>query len=319
MTRITRLEVITDTGRDYVCWEEDNDITVSYQDDGRTLKVFVNTMKPKTGEERALEALDKFQNDWLLGKKCPETKLEIKNLNSVESIKAEIKVLQSKLEFYEELEKTKSSVEEAYKRVYGAYPPTTPSVSNFEDTRWSVFQAGYNALQKSEKEQQVKELVRESVKWCEEHPNESVEDYLKPKTPEQTEKSLKEAFVKAQQTEEWKETQRKIDAPKESWMNKSDEELVAILEKNPPDCLKFVMGKTLEQIIERWWCDTFTGPHEKWSMEECIDDLIDQIELFLPRSQSSEGTQNIDTVVAVEAHNELLQKIKSKLRNKKDT
>ena len=170
-----------------------------------------------------------------------------------------------------------------------------------------------------EKEQQIKELIRESVKWCEEHQNESVEDYLKPKTPEQIEKSLKEAFVKAQQTEEWKETQRKIDAPKESWMNKSDEELVAMLEKNPPDCLKFVMGKTLEQIIERWWCDTFTGTHEKWTMEECIDDLIDQIELFLPRSQSSEGTQNIDTVVAVEAHNELLQKIKSKLRNKKDT
>jgi hypothetical protein len=105
----------------------------------------------------------------------------------------------------------------------------------------------------------------------------------------------------------------------ESWMNKSDEELVAILEKNPPDCLKFVMGKTLEQIIERWWCDTFTVSHEKWSMEECIDDLIDQIELFLPRSQSAEGTQSVYTEVAVEAHNELLQKIKSKLRNKKDT
>ena len=103
----------------------------------------------------------------------------------------------------------------------------------------------------------------------------------------------------------------------ESWMDKPVEELVAILEKNPPDCLKFVMGKTLEQIIERWWCDTFTGPHEKWSMEECIDDLIDQIELFLPRSQSAEGTQSVYTEVAVEAHNELLQKIKSKLRNKK--
>jgi hypothetical protein len=176
----------------------------------------------------------------------------------------------------------------------------------------------YNYIQvKKEKEQQIKELVRESVKWCEEHPDESVEDYLKPQTPEKTEKSLRESFVKAQQTEKWKETQRKIDAPKESWMDKPVEELVAILEKNPPEFLKFVMGKTLEQIIERWWCDTFTGPHEKWSMEECIDDLIDQIELFLPRSQSSEGTQNIDTVVAVEAHNELLQKIKSKLRNKK--
>ena len=31
-----------------------------------------------------------------------------------------------------------------------------------------------------EKEQQIKELVRESVKWCEEHPDESVEDYLTP-------------------------------------------------------------------------------------------------------------------------------------------
>ena len=51
MTRITRVEIITDTGREYVSWEEDNDITLSYQDDGRTLKVFVNTMKPKTPAE----------------------------------------------------------------------------------------------------------------------------------------------------------------------------------------------------------------------------------------------------------------------------
>ena len=365
MTRITRLEVITDTGRDYVCWEEDNDITVSYQDDGRTLKVFVNTMKPKTGEERALEALDKFQNDWLLGKKCPETKLEIKNLNSVESIKAEIKVLQSKLEFYEELEKTKSSVEEAYKRVYGAYPPTTPSVSNFEDTRWSVFQAGYNASQKDykvgefqhlneellkskEKEmikknlktslqelvngdvrpiddvvretknQQIKELVRESVKWCEEHPDESVEDYLRPKTPEQTEKSLKEAFVKAQQTEEWKETQRKIDAPKESWMNKSDEELIAILEKNPPDCLRFELSPSLEDRIYKWWETCFVH-HPEWSMEECVEDLLDIIELYLPRFQSASGSQSLGVEDMVEGFNDCLKKIKSKLRNKKDT
>ena len=149
-----------------------------------------------------------------------------------------------------------------------------------------------------EKEQQIKELVKESVKWCEEHQNESVEDWVKPREPD-------------------KEVEKFVEKKKESWMDKPVEELVAMLEKNPPDCLKFVMGKTLEQIVTRWWCDTFTGPNEKWSMEECIDDLIDQIELFLPRSQSHEGTQNIDTVVAVEAHNELLQKIKSKLRNNK--
>jgi hypothetical protein len=49
---ITRVEVITDTGRDYVCWEDDNVITTSLQDEGRTLKVFVTknteeTMYPK--------------------------------------------------------------------------------------------------------------------------------------------------------------------------------------------------------------------------------------------------------------------------------
>ena len=161
MNRITRVEVIDENGRSYVNWEEDNDITLSYQDDGRTLKVFVNTMKPKTGEERALEALDKFQNDWLLGKKCPETKLEIKNLNSVESIKAEIKVLQSKLEFYEELEKTKSSVEEAYKDWMGVYPPTNPSVDNIFDIRWRAFQMGYNAAYEEKVAQEPEEEPEE--------------------------------------------------------------------------------------------------------------------------------------------------------------
>ena len=98
MTRITRVEVIDENGRSYVNWEEDNDITLSYQDDGRTLKVFVNTMKPK------------------------------------------------------------SPAEEAYKKVYGAYPPTTPSVSNFEDNRWRDFQNGYNASKVSETPEEPQEL-----------------------------------------------------------------------------------------------------------------------------------------------------------------
>ena len=249
MTRITRVEVIDENGRSYVNWKEDNDITLSYQDDGRTLKVFVNTMNP---------------------------------------------------------------AEEAFKRVYGAYPPTTPSVSNFEDTRWSVFQAGYNASQKPEKEQQMKELIRESVRWCEEHQNESVEDYLKPKTPEQIEKSLKEAFVKAQQTEEWKETQRKIDAPKESWMNKSDEELIAILEKNPPEFLKFELGKTLEELICKCMVD-----YNSIIPVGLLEDILNNIEKWLPDFQSHEGTQSASVIDLVDGYNDALTKIKSKLRNKK--
>lgn len=42
MTRITRIEVIDENGRSYVSWEDNNDVQLSYQDDGRTLKVFVN-------------------------------------------------------------------------------------------------------------------------------------------------------------------------------------------------------------------------------------------------------------------------------------
>jgi hypothetical protein len=214
MTRITRVEVIDENGRSYVSWEDDNnDIVTSIQDDGKTLKVFVNKVKPKT-------LFDVIRN---LGY----------SFDAVYEI----------VDAVEEFEKSKE------------FQPT-------------------------------------------------------PQTPEQVEEGLRDAMRTAKE-------EGVFDTTKESWMNNPVEELVEMLEKNPPDCLKIVMGKSLEDIVTRWWCDTFTGTHEKWSMEECIDDLIDQIELFLPRSQSSEGTQSVYTEVAVEAHNELLQKIKSKLRNKK--
>jgi hypothetical protein len=61
MTKITRVEVITDTGRDYVNWKDDNDITALHQDGGRTLKVFVNKVKPETGALEALEELDQLE------------------------------------------------------------------------------------------------------------------------------------------------------------------------------------------------------------------------------------------------------------------
>ena len=91
MNRITRLEVIDENGRSYVNWEDDNNVSWQFQDDGRTLKVFVNKVKPK------------------------------------------------------------SPVEEAYYSVYGWYPPTTSSVSNYEDNTWSAFQDGYIASQKDYK------------------------------------------------------------------------------------------------------------------------------------------------------------------------
>lgn len=134
MTRITRVEVITDTGRDYVCWEDDNDITVSYQDDGRTLKVFVN----KTG---ALEALE----EWL----GPEPPQEPK-LSPIEQTKKDIENLQNKLKLLEYEETVRTDVEKAYRDFYGHYPIIDMSTNDYDAATWVAFKEGYKAGQKSD-------------------------------------------------------------------------------------------------------------------------------------------------------------------------
>lgn len=250
MTRITRVEVIDENGRSYVNWKEDNDITLSYQDDGRTLKVFVNKVKPK------------------------------------------------------------SPAEEAYKDWWGQYPELETD-GEFDVTRWHGFRAGYHfAYEENVSEtpqergervhKEMEELIRESLKWCEEHPEESVEDYLRPQAPEKTEKLLREAFQKVQQTEEWKETQRKIDGNYEDMV------------KNPPEFLKFELGKTLEELICKCMVD-----YNSIIPVGLLEDILNNIEKWLPDFQSHEGTQSASVIDLVDGYNDALTKIKSKLRNKK--
>ena len=88
-------------------------------------------------------------------------------------------------------------------------------------------------------------------------------------------------------------------------------------EENPPDFLKFELGRSLEALITRWWDDVYDGIHQDWDREVAIDDLIDQIQLWLPREQSHEGTQSASVIDLVDGYNDALTKIKSKLRNKK--
>ncbi len=134
MTRITRVEIITDTGRDYVNWEDDNDITVSYQDDGRTLKVFVN----KTG---ALEALE----EWL----GPEPPQEPK-LSQIEQLKKGIANLQNRLKLLEYQETVRTDVEKAYRDFYGHYPIIDMSTNDYDAATWVAFKEGYKAGQKND-------------------------------------------------------------------------------------------------------------------------------------------------------------------------
>ena len=119
----------------------------------------------------------------------PTHKLEIKKMTEIEKTEGEIKVLQAKLELLKEMEKHKTPCEEAYKRVYGCYPPTTPSVSNSEDERWSDFQKGYNASKEECKVEEepkptpetlyniVRHLLGFSIDMCDEIVD-AVEDWL---------------------------------------------------------------------------------------------------------------------------------------------
>jgi len=41
-SKVTRVEVIDHNGRSYVNWSPTNELSVSIQDQGRTLKLFIN-------------------------------------------------------------------------------------------------------------------------------------------------------------------------------------------------------------------------------------------------------------------------------------
>ena len=67
-------------------------------------------------------------------------------LEELEIIDKCVELTDSTRQLFDKIRKAypKSPVEVAYKRVFGDYPPTTPSVSNYGDNRWIDFQSGYS-------------------------------------------------------------------------------------------------------------------------------------------------------------------------------
>ena len=151
MTRITRLEVIDENGRSYVNWEDDNDVSWQFQDGGRTLKVFVNKVKPKTGEEGALEALDRW-----FGTEPPQEP----KLSQIEQIKKGIANLQNRLKLLEYQETVRTDVEKAYRDFYGHYPIIDMSTNDYDAATWVAFKEGYEAGQKPKEYQPTPEELK---------------------------------------------------------------------------------------------------------------------------------------------------------------
>jgi hypothetical protein len=233
------------------------------------------------------ETTIKVEGTGRLGTVAPKTKLHIKmdepvqyetpmteNKEEIEKVKAQIKVLEKKLSFLEELEKTKSPAEEAYNEWYGEYPTNT---WQGDVNRWDAFQAGYNAAYEEKAQERgerlhkdVERCVRESVKWCEEHPDKDPLDWLKPQTPEQVADGLKEAFK---------------EAVKQGVVSSSTK------------------SKTLTDLIYDWWEDVFTT-HSDWDMETSIENLVDEISLWLPTEHDTNSYK----------WNECIRMIREKLR-----
>ena len=162
-----------------------------------------------------------------------------------------------------------------------------------------------------------------------------IEEYpYKKYTPEETAEGLRNAMRKAKKDGVFDEPTKPMNEVLDRLENKykdaeenaasymTDEVVNKMLkrwETDPPSFLRFELSKTLEALITRWWDDVYDGIHQDWDREVAIDDLIDQIQLWLPREQSHEGTQSASVIDLVDGYNDALTKIKSKLRNKKDT
>ena len=209
-------------------------------------------------------------------------------MTEIEKTEGEIKVLQAKLELLKELENHKSPVEECYKDWWGQYPELETD-GEFDVTRWHGFRAGYHfAYEENVSEtpqervervhKEMEELIRESVKWCEEHPDESVEDYLKPQTPEQVADGLKEAF------------------------RESVKQGVVSSTTKP---------QTLYEILMDWWINHLDMEQ---SDEQIVDGLVERIKHWLPKEQSAAGSQNAYVECSVEGFNDCINKIRRKLR-----
>jgi hypothetical protein len=76
-------------------------------------------------------------------------------MTEIEKTEGEIKVLQAKLELLKEMEKHKTPIEEAFKRIYGYYPGVC------ERSVWIAFQKGYEAAQKDYKVEEYQPTPQE--------------------------------------------------------------------------------------------------------------------------------------------------------------
>jgi len=142
-----------------------------------------------------------------------------------------------------------------------------------------------------EPEEQKWDVVRESVKWCEENPEKSVEDWVKP----QTEKVSNE--VKKLQEKNWY-----VDA----------KDLIEWDEKDNPKPMDEVVDRLIKQHqAQKLW----NILKDKWGFsEDACGDIVEAVAEWLPKEQIAAGSQSLDTELLVDGFNDCVRKMKEMLR-----
>ena len=214
-------------------------------------------------------------------------------MTEIEKTEGEIKVLQAKLELLKEMEKHKSPVEEAFKRIYGYYPGVC------ERSVWIAFQKGYEAAQEDYKvgEYQPKEkeqkwdVVRESVKWCEEHPDESVEDYLKPQGPQGPvgpgpgPKGVIVGYEPTPQEPEEKEQKWDVEKLQEKNWYVDDKDLIESGTALPEPTSTVFRQKLFDGIKSVFYDPDYERTHWKMKVNMAVDEVLTHFYEVIPKSQ----------------------------------
>ena len=186
------------------------------------------------------------------GTKCPETKLEVKKMTSnkeIELLKQEIKMLQSKLEFLEEIEKHKSQPIMVY-----------------------VNEGGVEIVSYNDKVYYRLDLP-DKVYWYMRKEDGDGAILLKQITDGETHRLLEGVWFNEVRKGKYPDEPYCPDEP--DWYDEVESDIDENKEK----------PKTLYNLIDRWWMDVFCGINTDWDMETSIEDLCDRIELWNMRNK----------------------------------
>jgi hypothetical protein len=226
--------------------------------------------------------------------------------NEIEKTKKEIDVLTAKLELLKEMENP-TPVEEAYKRVFGAYPPTDPSVHNFDDNQWFAFQKGYSCGYGDGLENSNDFAIPKKIVDKPEDIQQPNGDFIK-QYPDVT--RVEVIGNDGREFVHYGCSNVKVSLQDDGRTIKVF--LYTMFQQEEPK----PMDDVIDRLVEKY------KSQKLWNMMrnelgysiDCTEEIVDAVEGWLVKEQISSGSQNVNTELLVDGFNDCVRKMKEMLR-----